>query len=271
MDKRKTSKKKRIAKRSTAELNKNRTKSTKSTKCRRITISKRKIHKGGKSLHKYDKKYNLTYIMSVDPFFLDKKKIYEKYKDDIIVDKQKTDINTSPPEVEYTNPYENHAYFDLVSNNTKTVNDNTDVDNMLILAMPYNNCKKEYTTPVLQKINIIRNVIDPFNNTETENNKKQNDGVLVDKLKSSVSVLIDPSYLKQKEIYNEYRKNNSIENFDNIPVNHRTVVNFERENSKSPDHNLRKFLINSGDFSEKYLPIEPPMILSNVQYIDNKM
>lgn len=266
MDRRKTCRKKKNVKHSTVVSNKKR--ANRRTR-RHNYVSKRKIHKGGKSRRKDDKKYALTAIMSVDPFFLDNKNTYEKYKDDITVNKK--DPNTiKPKEIDYPNPYENHPYFNLVTDNTKTENDNTGVDNMLILAMPYNNCKKEYTSPLLQKINIIRNVVDPFNNTEAENNKNKNDGVLVDRIKSSMSVLIDPSYLKQKEIYDEYSKTNLIENFDNVPINHRTVVNYERDNSKSPDYDLRNFSINSGDFSENYLPIELPMVLSNIQYVDNK-
>lgn len=267
MDRRKTCKKKKNVKHSTVVLNKKRA----NHRTRRHNyVAKQKIHKGGKSRRKDDKKKNIfKNIISIDPFFLDNKKIYERYGSDILINKK--DSNTvKPKEIDYSNPYENHAYLDIVSNNTETVNDTTDVDNMLILAMPYNNHKKEYTTPLLQKINIIRNVVDPFNNAEAENNKNKTDGVLVDRIKSSMSVLIDPSYLKQKEIYDEYSKTNSIENFDNVPINHRTVVNYERKNSKSPDYDLRKFLINSGDFSEDYLPIEPPMVLSNVQYVDNK-
>lgn len=227
-------------------------------------VIKRKI-KGGTKRH--NKIYTMTNIMHADPFFLDKTKIFNKYKDDLIIDDDNNDKS------EKINPYENHPYMNIVSNYSKTDN-NTDIDNMLILAMPYNNNKDEYTKPLSTQVYTVKNVLDGYNtNIDDYNNntdKKNKKNKIIDYINSSSSILLDPSYLKQKEIYNKYNKTQDIENFDNIPVNHRTIFHTYRENDKPPDYTLRNFFTDKDNFSDNYLSIEPPMAISSVKYTDKK-
>lgn len=226
------------------------------TKKKRVARRTKKTVRGGKTQNRE----KISVVMSVDPFARIKQNIYDRVKHHIISSKENGEINGSDD-----NPYKKNTPLNIISNGVESSGDNgdMDVDDMLILAMPENTNKSVYKTPLIVKVQTIKNIIDPIHDDEHTRRYDDGDGggkmkgVLTDTIDMRKYIFLNPSDLTQKELRKRYYKKGLIDSDESsAPMRTRTVSRYTRNNSKSADAAIGAFFIDREKSAEKYsLPL----------------